>query len=183
MNHSGVVEASEIRAKYDVTQHPDVISGKSSPDEVLAEFLATFEDTNTKDGQVTQEEFEQYYHNISASIDEDDYFELMIRNAWHISGGQGQCANTANRRVLVTHADGTQTVEEVKDDLGVTSTQTASRLKQQGLNVKKIETSGVLDKTTQRGASKASTRKKKPPTRVQKGALAQARALRKNKLF
>ena len=28
---------------------------------------------------------------VSASIDDDDYFELMIRNAWHIPGGQGQC--------------------------------------------------------------------------------------------
>jgi hypothetical protein len=32
----------------------------------------------------------------------------MIRNAWHISGGEGQAANSANLRVLVTHADGTQ---------------------------------------------------------------------------
>ena len=38
---------------------------------------------------------------MSASIDLDDYFELMIRNAWHIPGGEGWCANTANKRVLV----------------------------------------------------------------------------------
>lgn len=38
----------------------------------------------------------------------------MIRNAWHISGGEGWCENTTCRRVLVTHKDGTQTVEEIK---------------------------------------------------------------------
>jgi hypothetical protein len=38
----------------------------------------------------------------------------MIRNAWHISGGEGWCENTTNLRVLVTHSDGRQTVEEIK---------------------------------------------------------------------
>jgi hypothetical protein len=37
---------------------------------------------------VTPKEFQQYYAALSASIDEDDYFELMMRNAWHISGGK-----------------------------------------------------------------------------------------------
>ena len=59
-------------------------------------------------------EFADYYANISASIDLDDYFELMMRNAWHISGGQGWCENTTCRRVLCIHADGRQTVEEIK---------------------------------------------------------------------
>ncbi len=67
-----------------------------------------------KDAVITKAEFERYYANLSASIDRDDYFELMIRNAWHISGGEGWAANTTNRRVLVTHADGRQTVEEIK---------------------------------------------------------------------
>ena len=78
------------------------------------EFLDTFDVGGVKDGKVTPEEFCNYYANVSASIDNDDYFELMIRNAWHISGGEGWCANTSNRRVLVTHTDGRQTVEEVK---------------------------------------------------------------------
>lgn len=35
------------------------------------------------DGSVTQEEFLEYYTNVSASIDDDRYFELMMRNAWN----------------------------------------------------------------------------------------------------
>ena len=73
------------------------------------------------DGKVTQQEFENYYTNIGASIDNDDYFELMIRNAWHISGGTGWAANSANRRVLVTAADGSQSVQEIQNDLGLKS--------------------------------------------------------------
>jgi len=61
----------------------------------------------------------------------------MIRNAWHISGGEGWCANTANKRVLVTQADGTETVEEIKDDLGLGAKDNKAilaRMKQQNKN-------------------------------------------------
>eukprot|EP00952_Eustigmatos_sp_NYUAD-ZCMA_P001417 6311-Eustigmatos_ZCMA.PRE.1 len=36
----------------------------------------------------------------------------MMRNAWHISGGQGAAANSSCIRVLVTHTDGAQEVSE-----------------------------------------------------------------------
>lgn len=34
---------------------------------------------------VTKEEFEEYYNNISASIDDDNYFQLMMENAWKLT--------------------------------------------------------------------------------------------------
>lgn len=57
-------------------------------------------DTVKKDGIVTLDEWEDYYKDISASVDDDDYFELMIRNAWHIAGGKGACENTTIKREL-----------------------------------------------------------------------------------
>jgi hypothetical protein len=36
------------------------------------------------------EEFVEYYTNVSASIDDDRYFELMMRNAWNLDQNKGQ---------------------------------------------------------------------------------------------
>jgi hypothetical protein len=32
------------------------------------------------------EEFVEYYSNISASIDNDEYFALMMNNSWNLRG-------------------------------------------------------------------------------------------------
>jgi hypothetical protein len=59
---------------------------------VLNEFLETFEahhnimNGNRADGQITLEEFVEYYTNISASIDLDEYFALVMNNAWNLTG-------------------------------------------------------------------------------------------------
>ena len=145
---NGVVDAAEVAEAYDASKHPEVIAGRMTPEEVCREFMETFEVGETVDGKITEQEFINYYHNISASIDFDDYFELMIRNAWHISGGEGWAANTANRRVLVTHADGRQTVEEIKDDLGLAADDRegmAARLRRQGVDAAAVDTRGGVE--------------------------------------
>jgi len=38
------------------------------------------------DARIDLEEFTEYYNNISASIDNDDYFALMMNNSWNIKG-------------------------------------------------------------------------------------------------
>ena len=134
---NGLIEPEDLMSVYDASRHPDVMAGKRTPGEILQEFLDTFDVGGEKDGKVTRHEFENYYHNISASIDNDDYFELMMRNAWHISGGEGWAANSSNRRVLVTGADGRESVQEIKQDLGLAANDKQgmmSRLRAQGVN-------------------------------------------------
>ena len=96
----GLVTLDDLRNTYDVSFNPKFKSGQMSKDAILTEFLGQW-DTIKKDGIVSQDEFIEYYRDVSASIDEDDYFELMIRNAWHIAGGEGWCENTTIRRELV----------------------------------------------------------------------------------
>ena len=108
---------------------------------MLQEFISAWD----KDGNatITFKEFCEYYEDLGAPIDNEDYFELMIRNAWHISGGTGVAANTSCRRVLVTHNDGTQTVEEIKNDIRMKPDDIAAmkqNLMQQGItDIKKIQ--------------------------------------------
>ena len=74
---SGFIEMNDIRGVYNASRHPDVIQGKRTEDEILMEFLQTFEahhnicNSEAPDHIVTKEEFEEYYNNISSSIDND----------------------------------------------------------------------------------------------------------------
>jgi len=91
---SGLVDINDIRGTYNATQHPDVQSGKKTESQILQEFLETFETAhnmrtqNTADHIITREEFEEYYNNISASIDNDEYFSLMMNSAWNLDGSR-----------------------------------------------------------------------------------------------
>lgn len=40
------------------------------------------------DGIVTRGEFEEYYNNVSASIDRDDYFAQMMTSAWNLDNSR-----------------------------------------------------------------------------------------------
>mmetsp|Transcript_2769 Transcript_2769/g.4144 ORF Transcript_2769/g.4144 Transcript_2769/m.4144 type:complete len:520 (+) Transcript_2769:67-1626(+) len=156
---NGVLDARDLRTRYDVSRHPGVLNGNLSKDQAMAEFLSTF-DIQDKNGKVTPMEWIEYYTNVSASIDMDDYFELMMRNTWRMSGGEGFTANTANRRVLVTHPDGKQTVEEIKNDLGVSGVDVNAmmeNLKKQGLKPTKLEMYGSSEKEEKKASAKSSS--------------------------
>ena len=89
---SGALDINDIRDSYRADKHPDVIEGKRSEESVLIEFLETFEahhnlrEGTENDGSVTLDEFVEYYKNISSSIDNDDYFALMMNNSWNLRG-------------------------------------------------------------------------------------------------
>ena len=91
---------SLMHSVYNVKQHPKYRSGELTEDQVLSLFLKNFDDQDNPDGtvrehhailyhtilynQVTWDEFLNYYSGVSASIDQDVYFDLMMRQAWKI---------------------------------------------------------------------------------------------------
>lgn len=101
---SGIVDIDDIRMTYNADRHPDVRAGKRTAEEVLQEFLDTF-DVGTRDGKVTRDEFEQYYENVSASIDDDDYFQLMMWNAWELGDRRPSRHGWANTQSAAAAGD------------------------------------------------------------------------------
>jgi len=93
---SGSLDINDIRGTYNAKQHPDVKAGKRTEDEVLGEFLDTFEDhfcdmkghADSRDGRINKTEWIEYFNNVSMSIDRDDYFTLMMNNAWNLDGSR-----------------------------------------------------------------------------------------------
>lgn len=83
VNKDGLVKLDDIAKLYDASKHPDVVQGKKSAEQVFIEFMSLW-DTQKKDGIVTYEEFCDYYSDVSASIDDDQYFAEMMMSAWKL---------------------------------------------------------------------------------------------------
>ncbi|GFN98440.1 calcyphosin-like protein [Plakobranchus ocellatus] len=78
----GVVTVKDIAMSYNAKNHPKYLNGEWTETKVYQEYLKTFEAEGHVDGCVTLEEFMSYYASIGCSIDNDAYFDLMMRNSW-----------------------------------------------------------------------------------------------------
>ena len=77
VNGDGQVTLDDIAKLYDVSKHPEIVSGSMTPKEVFMQFMSLW-DTQIPDGIITFDEFCDYYRDVSASIDTDEYFAVMI---------------------------------------------------------------------------------------------------------
>ena len=81
---TGTISVDDMAQTYNAREHPDVKSRKRTEADVLREFLQGFDSTRLG-GRVTFAEFERYFAYNTASIDDDEYFALMMRNAWGVT--------------------------------------------------------------------------------------------------
>ena len=87
-NKNGTIELADLRGTYKAEGNPKVVSGEMTEDEALAGFLANFEGSKNyadkRDGVITLDEWVDYYTDVSASCESDDYFEVMMTSAWKL---------------------------------------------------------------------------------------------------
>jgi len=79
----GKITAADLKGIYNARGHPKFLNGELTEEEVFNLFLKQFE-MGDPDGVITSGEFLNYYSGVSASIDDDAYFDLMMRNAWKL---------------------------------------------------------------------------------------------------
>lgn len=80
----GKITCEDLANVYNVKDNPKFQNGDMTEQQILAQFLDSFEVTQHKDGIVTFDEFVNYYSGVSASIDSDIYFDIMMRNSWKL---------------------------------------------------------------------------------------------------
>ncbi|XP_036063216.1 calcyphosin-like protein isoform X2 [Onychomys torridus] len=80
----GVITIEDLREVYNAKHHPKYQNGEWTEEQVFRKFLDNFDSPYDKDGLVTPEEFMNYYAGVSASIDTDVYFIIMMTTAWKL---------------------------------------------------------------------------------------------------
>ena len=88
----GKIMTNDIKTKFNYSRHPDVLSGKNSAIEIYNDFLdfiETFREYNDNlkgkySFEMNYDEFEDFYSEISMYIEDDDYFEKLLKNCWNL---------------------------------------------------------------------------------------------------
>lgn len=138
LEKKGYITSSDILMCYDVSGIPEVAGTAITPEQAAQRMMVTLSPETYDTGVITWANFLDYYKDLSLAITDDDYFELMIRNSWHLGGGVGDTQSTTTRRIVVVHSNGRQEVVELMDDLGINWRENDTeaiieRLEQQGV--------------------------------------------------
>jgi len=84
-NGSGEIDFEDLKDVYDVRHHPKVASGEWTKKQAIDEFIQMFEgDHGDHNSSITKEEWMDYHTGLSANIDTDDEFGILMSRNWGI---------------------------------------------------------------------------------------------------
>ncbi|CBH16722.1 hypothetical protein, conserved [Trypanosoma brucei gambiense DAL972] len=114
---NGVVRLHHLVDLIDVDSMESVLNGTVSSADALRAFTTQWD--LPLEAHISFETFHTFFRDSSFELKTDQEFEILMRNVWHLSGGNGKNVNTSCRRLNVVHKDGRASVQEVKDDLDI----------------------------------------------------------------
>jgi len=88
-NKTGYLPILFLKKVYNAKYHPDCFLRKKPENEVIDEFMFTFEvfcylKGLANDQEISYKDFVEYYKPISASIESDNYFDDILLGSWNI---------------------------------------------------------------------------------------------------
>lgn len=124
-DNDGIISHTDIGKCFNPKNHPDVRSGRKTVNVLLKEFHSTF-DTISETGNITLEQFMEYYANIAA-FDDDIKFNETMKAIWTIRSNANNSsslksftnAHQSNIGNLLTEADPgiTKNLEQLREQL------------------------------------------------------------------
>jgi len=82
---SGEITFHDLKGRYDTSKHPKVLAKEWTHEQAINEFLKMFEgDSASINSVVTKDEWLDYHAGLSANIDEDDAYGLLMSANWGI---------------------------------------------------------------------------------------------------
>lgn len=86
----GAIDLNEIIACFDPYRHPDIDTGKNDPEGVFNDFKDSLEvyhnvvHNYNSSAKVSRQEFSDFYTFISAQIENDAHFDMMMNGVWNM---------------------------------------------------------------------------------------------------
>lgn len=81
VNNDDVIDVGDLKITYSTNakNHPRYKSGEWSEEQTLRFFLDSLDTPGDPDGKVTRNEFHNYYAGVSSTVDDDCFFDFMMR--------------------------------------------------------------------------------------------------------
>ena len=99
---SGQITVGDVKHLYDPSHHKDYIEGTKTKEEVIEEFLDSFDGAKgNDDGVITKQEWDDYYTDLSMSLPSDEYFVRMMESVWGLMEDEDSEVNQDHIRELV----------------------------------------------------------------------------------
>ena len=98
------VPIKEVLRLIDFTHDPDVFTGRLTREQAIRDFPDLWD--KNLDGFINWHEFVDFYRDISAALETEAHFEMILRNAWSFNFVETNTIKTIGRRVLVSLKNG-----------------------------------------------------------------------------